>query len=196
MDDDAIFSLTAFARSLSTALELRDRGTRLHSDRVVDIALDIGHRCGLAREQMSLLALSAAFHDIGKIGIPDRVLRKPGLLDAEEWETMKTHSLVGEKILRAVNTPGMDGVAEAVRHHHEHYGGGGYPDGLAAQEIPLLARIVAIADGYDARVSARPYHRGATHDEVMDRMRTEVGAKYDPDLFHHFEAGMAAVRRH
>jgi HD-GYP domain-containing protein (c-di-GMP phosphodiesterase class II) len=194
MDDNDICRVTAFAHSLSTALEERDSDTRLHSDRVVDIAMEIGRRCGMSRDELSLLWLSAAFHDVGKIAIPDHVLRKPGSLDGMEWETMKSHSTVGEKIMRAIKVPGMDWVADAVRHHHECYDGSGYPDGLASGEIPIMARIVAIADGYDAMVMERSYHAAMAHEQVMDHMRDGAGEKYDPDLFGHFEAAMAKAR--
>jgi HD-GYP domain-containing protein (c-di-GMP phosphodiesterase class II) len=193
MDDGAICRLSEFAHSLSMALEERDCDTRLHSDRVVDIALDIGRRCGLSKDQLPLLRLGAAFHDIGKIGIPDSVLHKPGVLTEQEWQTMKSHSIVGENILLAIKTPGMDRVAAAVRCHHECFDGSGYPDGLAATEIPLLARIIAFADGYDASVTARPYHAGVSHHEAMALMRDEVGAKYDPALFRHFSASVMAM---
>jgi HD-GYP domain-containing protein (c-di-GMP phosphodiesterase class II) len=186
--------LAEFAESLSVALEERDSDTRLHSDRVVDIAMDIGRRCGMSKDELSLLWLSAAFHDVGKIGIPDSVLRKPGVLDMEEWETMKTHAIVGEKILRAVKAPGMDWVADAVRHHHESFDGSGYPDGLVAEEIPFMARIIAIADGYDAMVTSRPYHAGLSHDEVMETMREKAGEKYDPELFRQFQEALANSR--
>jgi HD-GYP domain-containing protein (c-di-GMP phosphodiesterase class II) len=195
MDDNTICRLTEFAHSLSTALEERDCDTRLHSDRVVDIAMDIGRRCGLSKDELSLLWLSASFHDVGKIGIPDNVLHKPGVLNEHEWETMKTHAIVGEKILRAIKAPGMDWVADAVRHHHECYDGSGYPDGLVAEEIPLLARIVAIADAYDAKVTSRPYHLGVSHDEAMDEMREDVGEKYDPEVFRHFQATVTKTGR-
>jgi HD-GYP domain-containing protein (c-di-GMP phosphodiesterase class II) len=196
MDKNAFCRLTDFAHSLSTALEERDSGTRQHSDRVVDIAMTIGRRCGLSKQQLPLLRLGAAFHDVGKIGVPDSILLKPGLLTELEWQTMKTHTLVGEKILRAVKTPGMDWVAAAVRHHHESFDGSGYPDGLAEEQIPLLARIIALADGYDASVTLRPYHSGVSHQEAMDLMRDKVGELYDPLLFGHFTAAMATMRRH
>ena len=193
MDEKTIGHLADFAHSLSTALEERDCDTRLHSDRVVDIAMDIGRRCGLSKDDLSLLWMSAAFHDVGKIGIPDSVLHKPGVLNEREWETMKSHTVVGEKILRAFRAPGMDWVADAVRHHHECFDGSGYPDGLVAEEIPLLARIIAIADGYDAKTTSRPYHLGVSHDEAMEQMREEVGEKYDPELFRHFLVTVAKI---
>ena len=195
MDEETVCRMTDFAQSLSTALAERDGDTRLHSDRVVDIAMAIGRRCGLSKTELSLLWLSAAFHDVGKIGVPDSVLHKPGGLDQGEWETMKAHTIVGEKILRAIRAPGMDWVADAVRHHHERFDGGGYPDGLAAGEIPLLARIIAIADGYDAKTSARPYHSGISHAEALAQMCGEVGEKYDPELFGHFLATVAEPQR-
>lgn len=191
MNEDLDSYLAECAQSLSVALEERDWDTRVHSDRVVDIAMDIGRRCGMSKSELSLLWLSAAFHDVGKIGIPDSVLRKPGVLNEQEWETMKSHAVVGEKILRAIKAPGMDWVADAVRHHHESFDGSGYPDGLAAEEIPFMARIIAIADGYDAMVTSRPYHAGLAHDEVIEKMREKAGEKYDPDIFRHFQASLS-----
>jgi HD-GYP domain-containing protein (c-di-GMP phosphodiesterase class II) len=195
MDDDFDARLADVVQGLSVALEERDCDTRLHSDRVVDIAMDIGRRCGMSRTELSLLWLSAAFHDVGKIGIPDSVLRKPGVLNETEWETMKTHAVVGEKIMRAITAPGMDWVADAVRHHHESFDGSGYPDGLIADEIPLMARIIAIADGYDAMVTARPYHPGLSHEEVIEQMQEQSGEKYDPEIFRHFQAAVIKVRQ-
>jgi HD-GYP domain-containing protein (c-di-GMP phosphodiesterase class II) len=192
--DNKDCTLDEFASGLAAALAERDFETRLHCDRVVDIAMAIGRRCGFSETELSLLWLSAAFHDVGKIGIPDHVLRKPGELTEEEWEIMKTHTLVGEKIMRAVKAPGMEWVAAAVRHHHEHFDGSGYPDGLEAGEIPLMARIVAIADGYDAMLTARPYHSALSHSEVMAQMQTEAGDKYDPQLFGDFQAVLIALR--
>lgn len=194
MNNDLDAYLAEFAESLSVALEERDSDTRLHSDRVVDIAMDIGRRCGMSKSELSLLWLSAAFHDVGKIGIPDSVLRKPGVLNVQEWETMKSHVVVGEKIMRAIKAPGMDWVADAVRHHHESFDGSGYPDGLVADEIPLMARIIAIADGYDAMVTERPYHAGLSHDVVIEYMSEEVGDKYDPEIFRQFQATLEKPR--
>lgn len=190
MDEDPICSLSDVVSGLSMALEERDTETRLHSDRVVDIAMEIGRGCGMSSTELSLLWLSATFHDVGKIGIPDHVLRKPGSLDAAEWETMKSHVFLGERILRAIKAPGMEWVAEAVRHHHESFDGSGYPDGLVAEQIPLMARIIAIADGFDAMVNSRPYHAGMSAEEVIASMHALSGEKYDPELFRLFLEGL------
>jgi HD-GYP domain-containing protein (c-di-GMP phosphodiesterase class II) len=169
------------------ALGERDRHTRQHSDRVVTIAVELGQRCGLSDEELSALRLAASFHDVGKIGIPDRILLKPGSLDAGEWATMKGHAGIGEKILRAVDMPGMQSVATAVRHHHEHFDGGGYPDQLAGEAIPILSRIISVADSYDAMAMARSYHPRRGHGQVMETLRRESAGKHDPYLVSRFE---------
>ncbi|HJV53694.1 MAG TPA: HD domain-containing phosphohydrolase [Noviherbaspirillum sp.] len=175
-----------YTDALAVALHERDAETRQHCDRVIALALELGAACDLAAQELSVLAFSASFHDIGKIGIPDHVLRKPGSFTAQEWEIMKTHAARGERILRATLLPDADAIATVVRHHHEHFDGSGYPDGLAGQDIPLLARVLTIADSYDAMASSRVYHRKRTHDEVIAVMHAEAEIKFDPSVFERF----------
>jgi HD-GYP domain-containing protein (c-di-GMP phosphodiesterase class II) len=178
-------------RALLVALGERDRHTLEHSDRVVAAAVALGRHCGLSSGELNSLWLAAAFHDIGKIGIPDQVLLKPGSLDGEEWTCMKTHTAVGERILRALPVPGVEAAAAAVRHHHEHYDGAGYPDGLGGEDIPVLSRIISVVDSYDAMATTRSYHRGRDHGQVMATLRRETGSKHDPYVVARFEQWLA-----
>ena len=181
--DDALYKYT---RALSVALGYRDLMTRLHSDRVLALAEAMGQRCRLSREELSLLKFAAAFHDIGKIGIADHILMKPAKLDADEWVRMRQHAVIGENILLATELEGSRDIAWIIRHHHEHYDGQGYPDGLSGEDIPILARIISIVDCYDAMAVTRSYHRKRTHGEVMEVLRDETGSKHDPGLMHIF----------
>ena len=135
---------------------------------------------------LALLSLGAGLHDIGKIGIPDRVLHKPGRFAEDELETMRRHPLIGERIVRAIADQRADRLAEIVRHHHENFDGTGYPDGLRGTAIPLFARIVSLTDNYDAMAAPRPYHPGRTHHEIIDLMSGPDAEKFDPDLLHAF----------
>ncbi|MBI2306613.1 MAG: HD-GYP domain-containing protein [Rhodocyclales bacterium] len=175
-----------FARMLIAALDERDGRTREHSDRVATLARELGLECGLSTQELRLLGIAAEMHDIGKIGIPDHVLMKPGGFNADEWEVMKTHPIRGERILRAIEQDGMSEVATVVRHHHERFDGSGYPDGIAGTAVPLLSRILSIVDSYDAMATPRPYHRARTHAEVMAILSKEESQKHDPDLLERF----------
>ncbi len=174
------------AQSLAAALGERDRHTRLHSERVVRLSIELGRCCELSVVELETLALGAQFHDIGKIGIPDQVLRKPAAFEDEEWETMKQHPLIGERILRACGDERVSDAARVVRHHHEHFDGSGYPDGLAGKAIPLASRMISLADSYDAIAITRPYHKARRHSAVMDILHAEAGIKHDPELLSHF----------
>ncbi len=174
------------ALSLTTALGARDEYTRRHSDRVVQISVDLGRQIDLSEDELGMLALGAQFHDIGKIGIPDNVLRKPAAFEQIEWECMKQHAEIGERIILAINDEISPTLARTVRHHHEHFDGSGYPDGLRGTEIPLYSRIISLCDSYDAMTATRPYHRPREHRTVMDILAGEGGRKHDPDLLHAF----------
>lgn len=171
-----------YTHALSVALGERDLHTRLHAERVTKICEVLGLACGLDAQTMQLLHLAAVFHDIGKIGIPDRVLLKPGPLDEEEWAVMRQHSEIGERILRATGLTGCEAVAAMVRSHHEHFDGGGYPDGLKGAEIPLPVRILSLADSYDAMAMTRTYHAPRAHAAIVAVLLTESGNKHDPAL--------------
>jgi HD-GYP domain-containing protein (c-di-GMP phosphodiesterase class II) len=175
-------ALYAYTKGLSTALGYRDLMTRLHSERVRDLSILLAKRCGLSEPHLSALRIGASFHDIGKIGIPDRILLKPSTLDEAEWEEMKKHSEYGEEIMRSTEFPGSQLAATVIRHHHEHFDGGGYPDGLAGDEIPVCSRIISIADSYDAMAVTRSYHQSRTHKEIMQVLAAESNSKFDPQL--------------
>lgn len=171
---------------LTIALEERDPYTRHHCDRVVVLARELGTACGLSHNEMQLLHLSALFHDIGKIGIPDHVLLKPAAFNDEEWSLMKAHSEKGERIVRSARTNFSDDLAPIIRHHHESFDGSGYPDGLSGEGIPFLSRLLLVVDAYDSISTARPYHGTKTHAEVMEIMNLENGEKFDPAILWKF----------
>jgi HD-GYP domain-containing protein (c-di-GMP phosphodiesterase class II) len=185
-------SIEGYVGALSMALNERDGPTRRHCDRVEYLASAFGRQCGLGIVECRALRLCARFHDIGKIGIPDRVLFKPGRLDAEEWTEMRSHSERGQRIVKAIAVAGVEQVALGVRHHHEHVDGGGYPDGLAGEDIPLIARMVSIIDAYDSMAMPRPYRNGQGHELIMATLRAEAGGKYDRALMSGFERVIAA----
>lgn len=178
--------LQDIARTLSVALGQRDYHTSLHSDRVVRLSAELGQHIGLSEHELELLSLAAQFHDLGKIGIPDKVLLKPATFEQDEWACMKQHAIIGERIILAIGGEMSATVAQSVRHHHEHFDGSGYPDKLQGSEIPLYSRVISVADSYDAMVASRPYHRAKPHREVMDILGQESGIKHDPDLLHAF----------
>ncbi|MGD9636279.1 MAG: HD-GYP domain-containing protein [Pirellulales bacterium] len=164
-------------RALTSAIDAKDPYTCGHSDRVARLSVCIARRLGCTDEELDTIYLSGLLHDIGKIGIDDNVLRKPGALTEAELEHIKTHPHLGVKILDGVKQ--LDKVVPIVLHHHEAWDGGGYPDGLKAEECPKLARIVAVADSIDAMSSDRPYRKGIP-DEKLDRiLRDGAGKQWD-----------------
>ena len=190
-----IFTMTAesisttlhkYAKALSVVLGYRDLITRFHSERVLALSEATGLHCGLLTEELDILRIGALLHDIGKIGTPDHILLKLSELDRTEWETMKEHSEIGEKILLATELEGSRQAGLVVRHHHEHYNGQGYPDGRSGEAIPVQSRIVAIADSYDAMAVTRAYSRARKHTEIMETLRDEAGGKHDPQLLRVF----------
>ena len=174
--------LKRYTMVLSVALGERDLPTLLHAERVVSLSEALGEACGLCPSQMRLLHLVASFHDVGKIGIPDHILLKTSRLTKPEWDIMRQHTVIGERILRATGLAGSAEIAAAVRGHHEHYDGSGYPDNLSGENIPLVSRIVGLADSYDAMAMTRPYQHPRMHDEIVAEMQTEAGIKHDPRL--------------
>jgi HD-GYP domain-containing protein (c-di-GMP phosphodiesterase class II) len=185
-DNHIYRALNKYTKSLSVALGYRDLLTRLHSERVLALSEEIGMRCGLSENEFGILKIAASFHDIGKIGIPDHILLKPASFEDSEWEVMKQHPIMGEKIIASTKLEGSHQSALIIRQHHEHYDGLGYPDGLSGDDIPICSRIIAIADAYDAMAVTRSYHQARTHSEIMEIMRSETGKKFDPHLMHIF----------
>lgn len=174
--------MAACLRPLMNAVDERDAATGRHSRRTVPLATALGRACGLNAADLDLLGLAAALHDVGKIGIPDRVLCKPGSLDDAEWALMRTHAERGARLLAAVPFEQATVLAQVARHHHEAFDGSGYPDGMAGEDIPLFCRIVALADSYEALSAPRAYHAPLTHRQVMDILHGENAGKYDPLL--------------
>jgi putative nucleotidyltransferase with HDIG domain len=179
----------SFASALVATLDARDRYTAGHSAAVAVYARDIAARLGLDPAQQQLAHLCGLVHDIGKVGLPPGLLEKPGPLTLEERRQMEEHSIIGERILR--NVEGYEEVAWVVRHHHERTDGQGYPDRLAADEIPILARIIAVADAYDAMTSDRPYRDSMPSQVARLRMAQAVGSQFDTTVVAGFEAILA-----
>jgi len=173
----------SYVDALASALSERDRYTGEHCERTSTICLDLGRSCALGAHELTLLRTAAAMHDIGKLAIPDRILFKPGPLDQQERVAMQAHADIGAAMLQDLPLDDMDVVARVVRHHHEAYDGRGYPDGLAGDSIPLLSRIITLADSYDAMATTRPYQAARTHGQVMSLLDREQGGKYDPYLW-------------
>ena len=167
----------ATVRSLAEAIDAKDPYTRGHSDRVATLALLAADRLGLSHADRLALELSAYLHDIGKIGIREDVLNKPGRLDDAEAAEMRSHPTIGATILAHVEFPWT--ITPNVRHHHEHWDGSGYPDRLAGDEIPLLARILSVADSHEAMVSDRPYRKGRSTEEALAELRRCAGTQFD-----------------
>jgi HD-GYP domain-containing protein (c-di-GMP phosphodiesterase class II) len=162
------------------ALRERDENTFHHCDRTCALCVQTGRMFGLSSQDLAILRRAAELHDIGKIGIPDRVLLKPGRLDDEELAVMRTHSRRGHEMLASIQDDRVVPIATIVLHHHEAVDGNGYPEGLRGEDIPVLARILSIVDSYDAISSARPYHAPKSHAQVMRMLHEEQGRKYDP----------------
>jgi response regulator RpfG family c-di-GMP phosphodiesterase len=167
-------------KSLSSALEAKDDYTKGHSQRVSRMAGEIAQALGVGREEARRIRLAGRLHDIGKIGVREEVLSKPGPLTEAEFRHVQCHSAVGERILAPTLIDAE--TVRMVRHHHERYGGGGYPDGLSGSAIPFGARVLAVADAFDALTSDRPYRARLSGDEAMAVMREGAGAQWQPTL--------------
>ena len=180
-------------QALIAAVDERDRHTGEHCRRVCVLAVELGRRVGLDAAALDLLHQAAALHDLGKIGVPDMVLLKRGRLDEDEWEVMRSHADRGARLITAAGLRDADTLATIVRHHHEHIDGSGYPDALRGDAIPLLSRIVALADSYDAMCEPRAYRDALPPGQALEIMRGERGVKFDHELFALFEQAAAGV---
>ena len=181
----------SFATALVATLDARDQYTAGHSAAVAIYARDIAARMGLSEEQQELVHLCGLVHDIGKIGLPAGLLEKPGPLTLEERRQMEQHSEIGEKILR--NVEDYSEIADVVRSHHERIDGMGYPDGIHGDEIPLLARLIGVADAYDAMTSDRPYREALPSRVARMRLAQAVGTQFDTAVVAAFEAILATA---
>ncbi len=175
-------------KALANAMEFRDAQTSGHVQRVVELAAAVGKRLGLSPDALTELEQAAVLHDIGKIGVPDRVLLKPDRLDAEEWKTMKTHPEIGVQIVDPVELPRP--VRDGILSHQERWDGKGYPKGLKREDIPLFGRILAVVDSFDAMVSDRPYRKGMPREEAIAEIKKGAGTQYDPAVVAEFLAVM------
>ncbi len=186
--DQALNSLEDAYRStlkaLTAALETRDSETHGHSERVVTYSLRLGREYGLTAEQMKALEFGSLLHDIGKIGVPDLILRKPAKLTEEEWVLMREHPLHGQQILRGIEF--LEGPARVVAQHHEKWDGSGYPLGVQGDDIDLCARIFSVADAFDAITSDRVYRRGKSYQEAADELDEWAGRQFDPKVVEAF----------
>lgn len=171
----------ATLRALGIALEYRDYETKGHTDRVVALSRAFGEALDFRTDELQALQWGAYLHDLGKVAIPDRILLKPGRLTDEEFAEIRRHTLIGIKMCAEI--PFLPPTAKAVvRSHHERWDGRGYPDRLAEEAIPLLARMFSLVDVYDALTSERPYKRAWTHEEAVAEIRSQAGAQFDPTL--------------
>jgi HD-GYP domain-containing protein (c-di-GMP phosphodiesterase class II) len=171
---------------LLRALREREPALHQHLHDVADLALAVGRELRMSSEELDELARAAELHDVGKVAIPDAILNKPGPLDSAEWGFMQRHTEIGERILGAA--PALLPVARIVRSSHEHWDGGGYPEGLAGEEIPLGARIVLVCDAYNAITSDRPYRPARSHEESIAEIERCAGEQFDPRVVRAFVA--------
>jgi CHASE2 domain-containing sensor protein len=169
-------------RRLALAAESRDEETGAHIDRISRSAYKLSRAVGVPEAEAELIRHASVLHDVGKIGIPDRILLKPGKLDPAEWEVMKTHATIGASILAGSDTPLLQLGEKIALTHHERFDGSGYPAGLAGEDIPLAGRICAICDVYDALLSERPYKRAWPRAEALAEIERESGSHFDPRL--------------
>ena len=167
-------------RALTAAIDAKDQYTCGHSDRVARIAVRLAQELGCDATMLNTIYLAGLLHDIGKIGITDSVLRKPGKLSDEEYQHIKSHPEIGHRILHDLKK--LDNVLPVILHHHEAWNGAGYPLHLLSEQIPLAARIVAVADSYDAMGSDRPYRKGMSDDKIDEIFRQETGRQWDPEV--------------
>jgi response regulator RpfG family c-di-GMP phosphodiesterase len=186
--DRALNSLEGAYRStlqaLTAALETRDSETHGHSERVVSYSLRLGREYGLNSDEMKSLEFGSLLHDIGKIGVPDSILRKPAKLTEEEWVRMREHPLHGQQILRGIEF--LQGAARVVAQHHEKWDGTGYPLGLRSDDIDICARIFAVADAFDAITSDRVYRRGKPYEAAAQELDDWAGRQFDPKVVEAF----------
>ena len=166
--------------ALITTLRVRDAETELHCERVVSLSILIGRELGLDHDQMVSLKYGAQLHDIGKIGVPDAILRKPGRLTTEEWTTMRRHPSIGLQILSGI--PFLHDASSVVAQHHERWDGKGYPDGLVGEEICANARIFTVVDAFDAMTNNRAYQLGKGIDAALDELQRCAGKQFDPEV--------------
>jgi diguanylate cyclase (GGDEF)-like protein len=177
--------------TLVATIDAKDHYTRDHCERVWNYALLVAHQLDFDRDMMEALHLCSLVHDVGKIVIPDAILRKPGRLSDDEFEVMQRHTIFGAMIVREL--PHLPLVLGGVRHHHEHWDGTGYPDKIAGEAIPLLGRVLAVADGFAAMTLQRPYRRALSLQQALKEVEAQKGKRYDPEIVSAFTAMLHAL---
>jgi diguanylate cyclase (GGDEF)-like protein len=180
------------AASLAKAVDARDGFTGSHSDRVGELAARIARRLGVEETQIELTRVAASLHDLGKLAIPEEILRKPGTLNESERLVLQRHPQIGHRMLESL---GVEPIADWVLHHHERWDGGGYPDRLRGEEIPLGARIIFVADAYDAMTSERVYERSLSPSEALDELERCSGSQFDPAIVDAFSQELSVRPR-
>jgi HD-GYP domain-containing protein (c-di-GMP phosphodiesterase class II) len=158
-------------------VEAKDAYTKGHTERVAEYSVALGRKMTLGKKELRDLAFAAVLHDIGKLVVIENVLKKPGRLDDQEWEILRSHPVIGASIIE--NMEFLAGAVPLVRHHHERYDGEGYPDGLKGEEIPLGARIIAVADSFDAMTTDRPYRNALSREVALGTMISKAGTQFD-----------------
>jgi hypothetical protein len=184
--------LMGIVRAMVSAIDAKDPYTCGHSERVALVARFLGTTLGLSEEDCERLYLAGLLHDLGKLGVPDAILRKPGPLDDEETVQLRRHPERGWAILQDLGQ--LEHLVPGILCHHERYDGNGYPDGLAGDAIPLLARVLAVADSYDAMISDRPYRRGMPHERVEQILRDGSGTQWDPKMIDALLGNLAEIK--
>jgi hypothetical protein len=172
--------LEAGVGMLARAVDIRDAYTGRHSAEVGDLARRVGERIGMPVDQLGLLEYAARLHDVGKLGVPDAILQKPGPLDEHEWAVMRRHPEWGAEMIAQV--PGLEELATLVVAHHERWDGGGYPSGLAGERIPLASRVIAACDAFEAMVSRRPYRAPLSVEDALAELVAAAGTQFDPEV--------------
>jgi len=178
---------------IAAAVDARDPYTKGHSRRVSQFSVILAREIGLPEEEVDKIRISATLHDVGKIGIEDRVLKKPGALTQEEFEIMKRHTVMGYEIVRQVKQ--LTEMLPGIRWHHEALNGRGYPDGVKGDELPLMARIIAVAETFDAITTNQPYQAGSEFPRALEILRKHAGSKYDPIVVDAMESALAKGMR-
>ena len=178
------YSIDGLTESLTFAIDAKDQYTRNHSEEAAIYAEALGKACQLTQKQLELVRMAAKLHDLGKIGIPAEILKKPGPLNAEEWKIMREHPALGAKILQTIEP--LKDLVPIVQCHHERWNGSGYPAGLKGTQIPLEARLIAVIDSFLAIVSKRPYKPAMPVSYALEQLRAQAGISFDPDLVERF----------
>ena len=183
-------NLLATLKALVQSLEAKEPYTRQHSQRVTEVAVQLAYIMGCTAEEIDAIRFAGHLHDIGKIGIRDQVLLKPGKLTEEEYEIIKQHPVIGEEIISHIGLLPLERAI--IRHHHERWDGGGYPDGLSGEDIPKLSRILAVADTFDAMTSCRPYRGAMCSGDAKGEIKRCSGTQFDPEVVEAFEEWLAS----